>query len=43
MEQPEPVEYRVRIDNREYQVTLARLRYLVSMASREGHAAWILL
>jgi hypothetical protein len=38
---PEPVEYRVRIDNREYQVTLARLRYLVAMASREGDAAWI--
>jgi hypothetical protein len=40
-EEPEPVEYRVRIDNREYQVTLARLRYLVTMASREGQAAWI--
>ena len=38
---PQPAEYRLRIDNREYQVTLARLRYLLSMASREGHAAWL--
>lgn len=35
------VEYRIRIDNREYQVTLARLAYLANMASREGHAMWI--
>lgn len=40
-EEPDQVEYRLCIDNREYQVTLARLRYLVSMASREGQAAWI--
>lgn len=32
---------RGRIHNREYQVTLARLTYLMSTASREGHAAWI--
>ncbi|MDJ0849074.1 MAG: hypothetical protein QNK04_11905 [Myxococcota bacterium] len=41
VDEPEPVEYRVRVHNREYQVTLARLSYLVSTASREGHAAWI--
>ena len=35
---PEPVEFRIRIDNREYQRTLARLQYLVTLAGREGHA-----
>lgn len=35
---PEPVEYRIVIDNREYQRTLARLQYLVTLAGREGHA-----
>ena len=39
--EPEPVEYRVRIDNREYQAGLSRLTYLTSLASREGHAVWI--
>ncbi len=38
---PEPVEYRVRVHNREYQVTLARLTFLMSTASREGLAAWM--
>ncbi len=40
-EEPEAVEYRVRVHNREYQATLARLTYLMSTASREGRAAWI--
>ena len=38
---PEPVEYRVRIDNREYQSCLAELTYLTSTASREGLAVWM--
>lgn len=33
----EPVEYRITIDNREYQRTLSRLQYLVTMASRSGY------
>ncbi len=37
------VEYRIAIDNREYQRTLSRLQYLVTMASRNGHAAWFRL
>lgn len=41
VEEPERIEHRVRIHNREYQVTLARLSYLMSTASREGRAAWI--
>jgi hypothetical protein len=40
---PEPVEYRVRIDNREYQACLAELTYLTSTASREGLAVWMRL
>jgi hypothetical protein len=32
------VEYRIAIDNREYQRTLSRLQYLVVLAGREGHA-----
>ena len=39
--EPDPVEYRVRIDNREYQRTLARLVYLCTMASRNGRAVWL--
>ena len=35
---PDPVEYRIVIDNREYQRTLARLQYLVTLAGREGYA-----
>jgi hypothetical protein len=38
---PDSVEYRVAIDNREYQVSLARLVDLSTMASRQGHAVWI--
>jgi hypothetical protein len=38
---PAPVEYRVRIDNREYQGCLAELTYLASTASREGMAVWM--
>jgi hypothetical protein len=35
---PAPREYRVVVDNREYQRTLARLQFLMSSAAREGHA-----
>jgi hypothetical protein len=35
---PDPVQYRIVIDNREYQRTLARLQYLVTLAGREGYA-----
>jgi len=38
---PEPVEYRLRIDNREYQSTLSHLTFLMSVASREGLAVWM--
>jgi hypothetical protein len=34
-------EYRVRIDNREYQRALARLRDLVVQAGRQGFAVWL--
>ena len=37
------VEYRVAVDNREYQRTLSRLQYLVTMAGRLGHAVWLRL
>ena len=40
---PEPVEYRLRIANREYQVTLVRLVDLMTRASRHGHAVWLQL
>jgi hypothetical protein len=35
------VEYRIQIDNREYQRSLSRLQYLLSTASREGRIVWI--
>jgi hypothetical protein len=35
------VEYRVRVDNREYQRALARLRDLIVAASRQGYAVWL--
>ena len=35
----ELVEYRVRVDNREYQAALSRLTFLTSTASREGDVA----
>ncbi len=38
---PQRVEYRVRIDNREYQACLAELTYLASTAGREGMAVWM--
>jgi hypothetical protein len=38
-----PVQYRIVIDNREYQRTLARLQYLVTLASREGYGVRLLL
>jgi len=34
-------EYRVRIENREYQRALARLRDLIVAASRQGFAVWL--
>jgi hypothetical protein len=37
----EPLEHRIRIDNREYQVSLARLQFLCTQASRGGMAVWI--
>ena len=37
----ENTQYRIRIDNREYQAALSELTYLVSTASREGRAVWI--
>jgi hypothetical protein len=40
---PEPVQYRIVIDNREYQRTLARLQYLITLASREGFGVRIRL
>jgi hypothetical protein len=40
---PDPVEYRLRISNREYQVTLVRLVDLATRASRYGHAIWLQL
>ena len=38
---PELVEYRVRIENREYQASLARLQFLVTQAGHDGLAVWI--
>ena len=35
------VEYRIRIDNREYQNTLSSLQYLLRTASRDGMAVWM--
>ncbi len=35
---PPPVEIRMRIDNRDLQRSLARLQFLLSTASRQGHA-----
>jgi hypothetical protein len=35
-EVPQPAEYRIVIDNREYQRTLARLQFLVTTAGRHG-------
>lgn len=34
-------EYRVRIENREYQRALARLRDLIVAAGRQGYAVWL--
>ena len=42
-EVPEAVQYRIVIDNREYQRTLARLQYLVTLGSREGFGVRIRL
>jgi len=38
---PDRTEYRIRIDNREFQIALARLTVLATQASREGKALWI--
>jgi hypothetical protein len=35
------IEYRIRIDNREYQNTLSGLQYLMRTASHEGMAVWL--
>jgi len=41
---PEPgLELRLRIDNREYQRSLARLQFLITTASRDGRAARLLI
>lgn len=37
----EGAEYRLRVDNREYQRALARLRDLLVAASRQGFAVWL--
>jgi hypothetical protein len=37
------VEYRIRIDNREYQNALSGLQFLFRTAAHEGMAAWLLL
>lgn len=42
-ELPERVEYRIAIDNREYQQTLSRLQFLATTASRQGHGLRIRL
>jgi len=34
-------EYRIRIENREYQRALARLRDLIVAAGRQGYAVWL--
>ncbi len=38
---PDPLEYRIRIDNREYQRTLSRMQFLITSAQHEGRAVWI--
>lgn len=35
------IEYRIRIDNREYQHTLSGLQFLLRTAANEGMAAWL--
>jgi len=40
-EGPPPVEFRVRVVNREYQIALVRLIDVFNRASRHGDAAWI--
>ena len=37
----EAVEYRIRIDNREYQHALSGLQFLLRTAANEGMAAWL--
>jgi hypothetical protein len=34
---PEPIHYRIEIDNREYQATLSRLQFLSTTAARHGY------
>ena len=43
VEQEDDVEYRIAIDNREYQRTLSRLQYLASTAGRHGQGVRIRL
>lgn len=42
-EVPEPVHYRIAIDNREYQATLSRLQFMSTTAARHGHGLRIRL
>ncbi|MCP5039825.1 MAG: hypothetical protein GY944_02270 [bacterium] len=35
------IEYRIRIDNREYQHSLSELQFLLRTAAHEGMAAWL--
>lgn len=39
LDESESVEYRIRVDNRDYQRNLLRLTDLLALASRRGHAA----
>jgi hypothetical protein len=40
---PEPIHYRVAIDNREYQQTLSQLQFMSTTAARHGHGLRIRL
>ena len=40
---PEPVEYRIRIDNRAYQSALSQLQFLATTASRHGWAISLMI
>lgn len=41
--EPEPVEYRLVVDNREYQRALNRLQFLATWSARNGRAVWLRL
>ncbi len=40
---PEPTEYRLAVNNREYQRALAQLHFLCTSSSREGHGVYLVL